>query len=59
MENELETLTKLVDKGIEFGVAYGFQILGALVFLVIGLKVGGWLGTRVSKSLSRAPQSPT
>ena len=48
MENELETLTKLVDKGIEFGVAYGFQILGALVFLVIGLKVGGWLGTRVA-----------
>ena len=48
MENELETLTKLADKGIEFGVAYGFQILGALVFLVIGLKVGGWLGGRVA-----------
>lgn len=48
MEQELETLTRLMDKGIEFGVAYGFQILGALVFLVIGLKVGGWLGTRVA-----------
>lgn len=48
MEQELETVTRLIDKGIEFGVAYGFQILGALVFLVIGLKVGGWLGTRVA-----------
>jgi len=48
MEIELETLTKLADKGIEFGVAYGFQILGALVFLVVGLKVGGWLGARVA-----------
>jgi small conductance mechanosensitive channel len=53
MEIELETVTRLVDKGVEFGVAYGFQILGALVFLIIGLKVGGWLGTRVARLCER------
>ena len=41
MELELDTVTRLVEKGIEFGLAYGFQILGGLVFLIIGLKVGG------------------
>ncbi len=53
MEQELETLTRLVDKGIEFAVAYGFQILGALVFLVIGMKVAGWLGGRVASLCER------
>ena len=48
MEKELETVTKLVDTLVEFAVAYGFQILGALVFLVIGLKVAGWSGGKVS-----------
>lgn len=53
MEQELETLSRLIDKGIEFAVAYGFQILGALVFLVIGLKVGGWLGAKVASLCER------
>ncbi len=42
MENELETLTKLVDKGIEFGVAYGFQILGALDEAGVKLLKASW-----------------
>ena len=32
----------------EFGVAYGFQILGALVFLVVGLTLAAWCGGRVA-----------
>ncbi len=48
MEQELETLTRLIDKGAEFAVAYGFQILGALVFLIIGLKISSWLGGRAA-----------
>ena len=35
MESEIEAVTAL----IEFAVTYSFQIVGALVFLVIGLKV--------------------
>lgn len=53
MENELETLTRLINQGTEFAVAYGFQILGALVFLIIGLKVAGWLGGKATQLCER------
>ena len=49
MQQELETVTKLVDTLVEFAVKYGFQILGALVFLIIGLKVAAWIGGRVTR----------
>lgn len=49
MESEIEAVTALIDTLIEFAVTYGFQIFGALVFLVIGLKVSGWAGRRVSQ----------
>jgi small conductance mechanosensitive channel len=48
MEQELETLTRLAETGTEFAVAYGFQILGALVFLIVGLKISSWLGGRAA-----------
>ena len=47
VEQGLETLQTLIDTLLEFAVAYGFQFLGALVFLLIGLKVAGWIGRRV------------
>lgn len=47
VEQGLETLQTLIDTLLEFAVAYGFQFLGALVFLAIGLKVAGWIGRRV------------
>ena len=37
MEPNLESVTALIDTAIAFAVQYGFQILGALVVLVIGL----------------------
>jgi len=48
LAQQVETVSKWVDTLIEFGVTYGFQILGALVFLFIGLKLAGWAGKRVS-----------
>lgn len=48
LEKELETVSKLIDTIVEFAVQYGFQILGALVFLFIGLKVATWTGRKVS-----------
>jgi len=48
MRNELETVSKLLDLLVEFAVQYGFQILGALVFLFAGLKIAGWAGRRVA-----------
>ena len=39
MEDQIQSVTGVVDGIIDFGVTYGFQILGAVVFLVIGLKL--------------------
>jgi len=47
MQNELETVSKLMDTLLEFAVQYGFQILGALVFLFVGLKIATWAGHKV------------
>ena len=48
LEKNLETVEKLGDTLIQFAVTYGFQIIGALVFLLIGLKIAGWLSRKVS-----------
>ncbi|MBC8269818.1 MAG: mechanosensitive ion channel family protein [Rhodospirillaceae bacterium] len=47
MKAELETVSKLIDTLVEFAVQYGFQLLGALVFLFVGLKVATWSARRV------------
>lgn len=47
LEQNVEQVSKWVDLLIEFGVTYGFQILGALLFLFVGLKAGGWLSRKV------------
>ena len=49
MELKLETVTKLIDALVEFAVTYGFQIIGALLFLFIGLKVASWSGSKIAK----------
>lgn len=48
---QVETVSKWVDVVMQFAVTYGFQILGALVFLLIGLKIAGWGGRRVTGML--------
>ena len=48
MQQEIETVTKLANTLVEFAVKYGFQILGALVFLLIGLKAAAWIGRKVA-----------
>lgn len=42
MDQEIKTLSVLLDQLIGFVVAYGFQILGALVVLILGLKLADW-----------------
>lgn len=52
MEKEIvaniQAIQTLLASLVEFGVAYGFQILGALLFFFIGLKGAGWTGRKVS-----------
>lgn len=48
LEQNLETLERLIETLIEFAVAYGFQIVGALAFLFVGLKLASFAGRRVA-----------
>ncbi len=49
MEPEIKAVTALINALIEFAVTYGFQIVGAVVFLVVGLKVSAWAGRRFNQ----------
>jgi small conductance mechanosensitive channel len=49
MEKEIQTVTRLVDDIMAFVIAYGFQILGALVFLGVGLIAANWVGRQVTR----------
>lgn len=39
MEQPIATVSKFLDTVIQVAIAYGFQVLGAVVFLAIGLKL--------------------
>lgn len=47
LEQNVEQVGKWVDVLLQFGVSYGFQILGALLFLLVGLKAGSWMSRRI------------
>lgn len=53
MDEQIETVSKWVDVVVNFLVAYGFQILGALLVLVIGLKIAGWTGAKTTRLISK------
>jgi small conductance mechanosensitive channel len=49
IEEQIQAVTRLIDIAVEFGVAYGLQLLGALVILLIGLRAAKWAGLRVMR----------
>lgn len=51
IEAQLDAVAGWVDFVVEFLVAYGFQLFGALVFLVIGLKVASLISRRIGRAL--------
>ena len=48
VEENIEAVSGLIDMVIGFAVQYGFQLLGALVVLLIGLKVAAFAGRKVT-----------
>jgi small conductance mechanosensitive channel len=46
MEQQLATVQKFIDTLMQFAVNYGFQALGALFFLFVGLKIANWAGRK-------------
>ncbi len=49
MQNELDTIQQIYNVVVEFTITYSFQIVGALIILVIGIKLASWLGRLVSR----------
>lgn len=48
MDKELETIQQIYNIVVEFIINYSFQILGAIIILIIGAKLAGWLGRLVT-----------
>lgn len=46
LEKNIQLVSSLADTVVDFGVKYGFQILGALIVFLIGLKLAGWIGRK-------------
>ena len=58
MDEQIQTVGKLFDVVAKFVVAYGFQALGALVVLFIGLKVANWIGIQTTTLAVRRKIDP-
>ena len=53
MEN-LGSLQTLINKLIEFFVNYSFQVIGAVIVLIVGLVLGRWVAKIISKLCEKA-----
>ena len=49
MGDQIETVQALVNKVIEFFVAYSFQVIGAIIILIAGFIIGKWVSNLVEK----------
>ena len=49
MKLELEAVEKYKDLIVEYAVKYGFQVLYAIVILIIGIIIARWLGRMVTR----------
>ena len=47
MKEELETVEKYMDLIVEFALKYGFQVVYAIIILIIGLIIARWLSNTV------------
>ena len=47
MKEEFEVLQQIYNVVVEFIINYSFQIFGAILILVIGGKLAGWLGRKI------------
>ncbi|MEQ8246066.1 MAG: mechanosensitive ion channel [Alphaproteobacteria bacterium] len=59
MEEQVQAVASFVDTIIDFAVSYGFQIAGALLILVLGLRLARWGGGRVTRLAEGRGIDPT
>ncbi len=53
MDEQLDLVTDIYQQVVNFLVNYSFQILGAVLVLVIGFLVGGWISRAVLRLMER------
>jgi len=46
-------VNSIIEPGSEFAIAYGLQLIGALVILLIGLRIAGFFGRRITALCER------
>jgi small conductance mechanosensitive channel len=49
MQEELATIQQVYNVVVEFIINYSFQIVGAIIILIIGAKLASWLGRLVTR----------
>lgn len=49
MQKEIETIQQIYNVMVEFIINYSFQILGAIIVLIVGAKLANWLGHLVTR----------
>ncbi len=59
MEDQLQTVTSFVDAIIDFAVAYGLQIAGAILILILGLRLARWAGRKITALAESRQLDPT
>ena len=59
MEEQVQAVTSFVDTIVDFAVSYGFQIAGALLILILGLRLAHWGGGRVTRIAESRGIDPT
>lgn len=53
MDEELRQITAIYDMAVEFFVTYSFQLLGAVIIIIIGFWVGGRVASLITKLAER------
>lgn len=58
-QNELEFVQKLINTLIEFFVNYSFQVLGAIIILIVGGMIAGWVSRLLIKAFEKKKMDVT
>jgi len=53
MEEEIKTMERIIDIVIDFFVKYSFQVLGAIIILIVGVIVSKWVASFLLKLLEK------
>ena len=58
-QKDLEFVQKLINTLIEFFVNYSFQVLGAIIILILGAMLGGWVAGLMRKAFEKKKMDVT